>query len=221
MFLKINRSVKTPLHRPSMELLALGYKLLTIWKICKYLSVQRCRINSTLISYGFLVVKQIKDSLIFMAVVTFSSTVKTVEWVEPTVQRGVRPTKEAKVPFANNVRRISWNEKIIYKSNWSAWDQKTAEISRRHRWFPREMTSNRNSILMTCHYLYPIWVVLLIGWSQFLSRYNQSEVLPRSGFWDVISMEFLRSFLTRHFAGNLVGGVANFIGRFFFRLTVG
>ena len=85
MFLKINRSVKTPLHRPSMELLALGYKLLTIWKICKYLSVQRCRINSTLISYEFLVVKQIKDSLIFMAVVTFSSTVKTVKGVEATV----------------------------------------------------------------------------------------------------------------------------------------
>ena len=122
MFLKINRSVKTPLHRPSIELLALGYKLLTIWKICKYLSVQRCRINSTLISYEFLVVKQIKDSLIFMAVVTFSSTVKTVEWVEPTVQRGVRPTKEAKVTFANNVRRISWNEKIIYRINWLAWD---------------------------------------------------------------------------------------------------
>ena len=68
-----------------MELLAPGYKLLTIWKFCKYLSVQRCRINSTLISYGFLVVTQINDSLIFMAVVTFSSTVKTVKGVEATV----------------------------------------------------------------------------------------------------------------------------------------
>ena len=57
----------------------------TICKICEYLSVQRCRINSTLISYGFLVVMQIKDSLMFMAVVTFSSTVKTVEGVEATV----------------------------------------------------------------------------------------------------------------------------------------
>ena len=37
-----------------------------------------------------------------------------------------------------------------------------------------------------------IWVVLLIG---------QSEALPRSGYWRVISMEFLRSFLRRHFAG--------------------
>ena len=85
MVLKINRSVKTPLHSPSMELLALGYGLLTIWKICKYLSVQRCRINSTLISYGFLVVTQIKDSLIFMAVVIFISTVKTIKGVEATV----------------------------------------------------------------------------------------------------------------------------------------
>ena len=55
-----------------------------------------------------------------MAVVIFMSTVKTVKGVEPTVQRGVRPTKEAKVPFANNVSRISWNEKIIYRSNWLA-----------------------------------------------------------------------------------------------------
>ena len=68
-----------------MELLAPGYKLLTIWKICKYLSVQRCRINSTLISHGFLVVTQIKDSPIFMAVVIFISTVKTVKGVEATV----------------------------------------------------------------------------------------------------------------------------------------
>ena len=51
----------------------------TIWKICEYLSVQCCRINSTLISYGFLVVMQIKDSVLLMAVVTFSSTVKTVK----------------------------------------------------------------------------------------------------------------------------------------------
>ena len=85
MCLKLNQSVKTPLHRPSMELLSLGYGLLTIWKICEYLSVQRCRINSTLISYGFLVVMQIKDSLIFMAVVIFMSTVKTVKGVEATV----------------------------------------------------------------------------------------------------------------------------------------
>ena len=42
-----------------------------------------------------------------------------------------------------------------------------------------------------------IWVVLLIGWNQFL--HDQSEALPRSDEWHVIIMEFLRSFLRRHF----------------------
>ena len=49
-----------------------------------------------------------------------------------------------------------------------------------------------------------IWAVLLIGWSKFRSRYHQSEVRPRCGYWQVISMEFLRSFLRRHFAGKPV-----------------
>ena len=40
-----------------------------------------------------------------------------------------------------------------------------------------------------------IWVVLLIG---------QSETLPIFGYWRVISMEFLRSFLRRHLAGKPV-----------------
>ena len=34
--------------------------------------------------------------------------------------------------------------------------------------------------------------------------FNQSEALPRSGWWRVISMEFLYSFLRRHFAGKPV-----------------
>ena len=44
----------------------------------------------------------------------------------------------------------------------------------------------RNSILMTCHYpdLGP-------------TRHDQSEAPPRSGQWQVISIEFLRSFLKR------------------------
>ena len=49
-----------------------------------------------------------------------------------------------------------------------------------------------------------IWVVLLIGWSEFPSWHDQSEALTyllRSVKWRVISMEFLRSFLRRHFAG--------------------
>ena len=55
-----------------------------------------------------------------------------------------------------------------------------------------------------------IWVVRLIG--------NQSEVLPRSGYWRGISMKFLRSFLSRHFAGKLVLAIKerSFIRLFFF-----
>ena len=49
-----------------------------------------------------------------------------------------------------------------------------------------------------------IWVVLLIGWIKFPTRPDQSEALPRSGQWRVISMEFLRSFLRRHLAGKPV-----------------
>ena len=49
-----------------------------------------------------------------------------------------------------------------------------------------------------------IRVVLLIGWRKFPKRHDQSEALPRSGWWHVISMEFLRSFLRRHFAGKQV-----------------
>ena len=49
-----------------------------------------------------------------------------------------------------------------------------------------------------------IWVVLLIGWIKFPMRLDQSEVLPRSGWWRVISMEFLRSFFRRHLAGKPV-----------------
>ena len=46
-----------------------------------------------------------------------------------------------------------------------------------------------------------IWIMFLIGWIKFLMRHNQSEALPGSWKWCIISMEFLRSFLRRHFAG--------------------
>ena len=49
-----------------------------------------------------------------------------------------------------------------------------------------------------------ISVVLLIGWIKFPTLHDQSEALPRSGWWRVISMEFLRSFLRRHLAGKPV-----------------
>ena len=46
-----------------------------------------------------------------------------------------------------------------------------------------------------------IWVMLLTGWIKFLMRHDQSEALPRSGKWCIISREFLRSFLRRHLVG--------------------
>ena len=76
-------------------------------------------------------------------------------------------------------------------------------------------TEHRNSVMMTCHYpdvgsaldwLDPtaqpnrsattIWVVPLIGWTP---RHGQTEALPWSGYWHIISMEFhkLQNF-TKH-----------------------
>ena len=56
-----------------------------------------------------------------------------------------------------------------------------------------------------------MWVELLIGWNKFLLRHDQSEALPRSRKWHVISMdsEFFQSFLRRYFAGKPV--VARFV----------
>ena len=54
---------------------------------------------------------------------------------------------------------------------------------------------------MTCYYL-----DLGSASDGFAPReiwFNQSEAQTRSGWWDVISMEFLHSFLWRHFAGSL------------------
>ena len=49
-----------------------------------------------------------------------------------------------------------------------------------------------------------IWVVLPISWSKFPTRYDQLEALPSSGWWHVISMEFLNSFLRLFFTGKPV-----------------
>ena len=46
-----------------------------------------------------------------------------------------------------------------------------------------------------------IRVVLLMGWSEFPSQHDLSDALPKSGKWQVIAMEFLRSLLRRNFAG--------------------
>ena len=62
-----------------------------------------------------------------------------------------------------------------------------------------------------------IRVMLLIGWCRFPRRHDQSEALPRSGEWRVISMEFLRSFLRRYFAGKPPMTSRNFVC--FLRIT--
>ena len=53
-----------------------------------------------------------------------------------------------------------------------------------------------------------IWVVILIGRAAREVFFSQSEALPRS----VISMEFLQSFLRRHFAGKPVVASRNVEG---------
>ena len=66
---------------------------------------------------------------------------------------------------------------------WSAW-----ENSRYLATLPLVSSANK------------VWVVLRWVESNFL-RARPSEARPRSGWWGVISMEYLRSFLRRHFAG--------------------
>ena len=85
------------------------------------------------------------------------------------------------------------------QSQWSL--EKEAKIWGRHHWFPRKMTFGnycRNFLLATdlssasdCNH-------------DFLSAHDQSEALPRTGYWHLISMKFLQSFLRRHFTGKPV-----------------
>ena len=55
-----------------------------------------------------------------------------------------------------------------------------------------------------------IWVEFLIGWSKFPTRQDQSVALNRSGYLCVVSKEFQRSFLRRHFARKPVMASRNF-----------
>ena len=64
------------------------------------------------------------------------------------------------------------------------------------KWRP----SNENKIPYWWRVTTQIWVLLLIGWSKFLPRHNQSEALLWPRQWHVISMKFVPSFLRRHFA---------------------
>ena len=69
-------------------------------------------------------------------------------------------------------------------------------------WFPRdggrprnELRQRGNSILMNV--TTQIWVILLTGPTVWKICSKQSEARPRSGKWQVISVEFLRLFLRR------------------------
>ena len=69
----------------------------------------------------------------------------------------------------------------------------------RHHWFPHGITSEKRA--QKCVW---VWVVCLIDRTAWEMCFNLSEALPTSGKWRVISVEFLRSFLRRHFAGQPV-----------------
>ena len=53
-----------------------------------------------------------------------------------------------------------------------------------------------------------IWVMLLIGRATWEIWFNQSEALPRSWEWRVVSLESLRSFIKTSFGGETNGSVA-------------
>ena len=103
-----------------------------------------------------------------------------------------------------NVEISSCAKKLLLFIQWSrAWSLAT----QRRKETMQKVNLNRKyelSFLEIWSVTSQIWIVLLIGWSKFLTRHSQSKALPRSGQWRVISMEFLRSFLRRHFAGKPV-----------------
>ena len=75
---------------------------------------------------------------------------------------------------------------------------------------PNDVWETNAEILYWWRVTPQIWVVLLIGRAAWEIWFNQSEALPRSGDWRVISTEFLCSFLRRHLAGKQVVASPNF-----------
>ena len=61
-----------------------------------------------------------------------------------------------------------------------------------------------SQIKVTCDFSCALARIFLIGWIKFRTRHNQSEALPRSGQWRVISKKFLRLFLRCRLAGKPV-----------------
>ena len=92
-----------------------------------------------------------------------------------------------------------------------------ADITRRHHWFSRAMTSEKRA-----HKFHTDDASLpRSGYCFWLAKicFNQSEALPRSGWQRVISMEFVHLFLKRHFAGKpkcrLFSGATRAVAVFF------
>ena len=84
---------------------------------------------------------------------------------------------------------------LICKNNLNGHLKKAAKIWGRHHWFLRKMTFGndcRNFILATSCVTYPD--LSSASDCNFPSANNQSETLPRSGYWHLISMKFLQSF---------------------------
>ena len=115
--------------------------------------------------------------------------------------RNGRTRKVAMIKMFQNVRGPVSSQRIVYACG-------KGDILG-DGWFPREMTpvwETSAEIPYWWRVTTQIWLVLLIGWSKLPKRHDQSEAGPSSE----ISMEFLRSFLTRHFAGKPAGASRNF-----------
>ena len=113
-----------------------------------------------------------------------------------------------RVPSNISCNRIQANEKYILKERyWEKKPEKTADISRSYHWFPREMTSEKrtqkfhtdDASLHRSRYCF--WLV--VSREKFTSA-NQKHYPALGSEWRVISVEFLRSSLRRHFAGKPV-----------------
>ena len=73
---------------------------------------------------------------------------------------------------------------------------------------PNDVWETNAEILYWWRVTPQIWVVLLIGCAAWEIWFKQSEALPRSGDWRVISTEFLCSLAQTSFGGKTSGSVA-------------
>ena len=69
-----------------------------------------------------------------------------------------------------------------------------------HTGYPAKWRLRNEEIPYWWHVITQMRVVLLIGWSKFPSQHDQSEALPRSGWWRVISVQLVSQ---TSFRGNI------------------